>query len=197
MRLIGLCGRSGSGKSSFSQIAETFGIKTIDCDRVYKEMVSRPSECLEELRLAFGDGIISNGALNRRVLAPIVFSDKSKLELLNRITHKHITAKVKSILSQLEKDDIVLLDAPTLFESGLNKECDSIIAVVCSDEVSIGRIMSRDNISREDAISRLSNQKPLDFYYKHCNIIIENNETVNEFKKKAEELLKSLKEGSL
>ncbi len=196
MRLIGLCGRSGSGKSSFSQLAESFGIKTIDCDAVYKEMVSRPSECLDELRAAFGDGIIKDGGLNRRVLAPIVFSDKSKLELLNKITHKHITAKVKSILLSLEKESVVLLDAPTLFESDLNKECHGIIAVVCDDETSIKRIMCRDNLTRDDAIARLSNQKSLEFYYNNCNYIVENNGTQEEFKQNAVKVIKKLKEGN-
>ncbi len=197
MRLIGLCGRSGSGKSTFSKIALELGIKTIDCDAVYKEMVSRPSPCLEELRVAFGDEIINQGALNRRILAPIVFSDKSKLNLLNTITHKHITQEIERIISNYKEEEIILLDAPTLFESGLDNKCQCVVAVVCSDEVSIQRIIQRDGISKEDAVLRLANQKPLEFYYKNCHIVIENNSTEEEFKYNSINVINKLKEDKL
>ncbi len=194
MRLIGLCGRSGSGKSSFSKIASEYGIITIDCDAVYKELVSRPSECLMELQEAFGDEIITDGVLNRRVLAPIVFSDNEKLQILNSITHKHITAEIKKILAKIPDNSIVLLDAPTLFESGLDKECESVVAVVCNDEICLQRIVQRDGISKDAAHARLNNQKSLEFYYKNCNYVLENNGTEDEFILNSQKLIKELRE---
>ncbi len=194
MRLIGLCGRSGSGKSSFTKLAADYGIKTIDCDAVYRSLVSRPSECLMEIAKAFGASVIENGALNRRVLAPIVFSDKEKLNLLNSITHKHIKNEIYKILQSSNSQETFILDAPTLFESGLNKDCRIIVAIVADDEISIDRIVKRDGISKEEAAKRLSNQHPIDFFYKNCNYVLENNSSLEEFNTKAKKLLEYIKE---
>ncbi len=194
MRLIGLCGRSGSGKSSFTRLAQEYGIKTIDCDAVYRDLVSHPSECLSEIAKAFGTSVIENGALNRRVLAPIVFSDKEKLNLLNSITHKHIKNEVYNILRSADEKETFILDAPTLFESGLDKDCHIIVAIVADDRISIERIVKRDGISPEEAAKRLSNQHPMEFFYKNCNYVLENNSSLEDFNTKSRKLLQHIKE---
>ncbi len=196
MRLIGLCGRSGSGKGVFSEVAVQNGIFVIDCDKVYKELVSKPTPLLDELENEFGSEIIKNGTLDRKTLAPIVFSDKEKLQRLNKITHKHIRREIGYILSSLE-NDIVLLDAPTLFESGINEVCDLIVGVVASDDVCLSRIVERDNISEENAKLRLSNQPNLDFFIENCDCIIYNDQSLEEFKSSSLEIVSAIKERKL
>lgn len=196
MRVIGLCGRSGSGKSQLCKIAMKHGIKVVDCDKVYRELVSYKSDCLLEIAEHFGNDVIKNSALDRRYLAPIVFSDQNKLNLLNKITHKHITAEIKNIFSNFSNSDIVILDAPTLFESGLNSICDFIIAVVADDSVAIQRIVKRDNISEAEAIARLSNQKTISFFDENCDCVIHNNSTLEDFEKEAEKLIRRMKEAT-
>lgn len=197
MRLIGLCGRSGSGKSLFSTLAQARGLTVIDCDAIYKNLVSYRSQCLIDIESAFGREVIENNSLNRRALAPIVFSNKAKLELLNSITHKHILAEIENILLNADEKSIVILDAPTLFESGLNEKCQEIIAIVAPDELCVSRIISRDGIDRDSAVSRLSNQKPTEFYIENCDIIIYNDTTEEDYKNASLQVIKSLKEGSL
>ncbi len=193
MRLIGLCGRSGCGKSFFCNIAAREGFKIIDCDKVYWDLVSYRSRCLVEIEQAFGSEIIENDMLNRRVLAPIVFSNPEKLKLLNDITHKHILAKIDELISQFNENDIVILDAPTLFESGLNKKCHKIIGVVANDDVAVSRIMARDNISRSEAASRLANQKPFEFFLENCDHVIYNESSVEEFEESSLKVINDLK----
>lgn len=193
MRIIGLCGRSGSGKGSFCKIAAKNGIKVIDCDVVYKELVSKPSECLFEIAKHFGSDAIKDQSLNREYLAEIVFSDKSKLILLNKITHKYIRAEVNKILADANDDDIIILDAPTLFESGIDEICDTVIGILASDTACAERITLRDGISTEKALSRLSNQLTNDFIIEHSDIVVYNESSLTELEKASESVIASLR----
>ncbi len=195
MRLIGLCGRSGSGKGCFSEIARQNGFYVIDCDAVYKELVSRPSLCLNELAEAFGKEIIKDNALDRRTLAPIVFSDKEKLKLLNKITHKHIREEVVNIISSKDDNTIFIIDAPTLFESGIDSMCELIIGILAPDSVCASRIVNRDKISETDAMARLNNQLSQEELIENCDYIIYNDSTLDDFSNSALDLLNKIKEG--
>lgn len=194
MKLIGLCGRSGSGKGMFARCAEQEGIRVIDCDKVYRDLVSKPSECLNELADNFGGDIIVNNSLDREALAKIVFTDKEKLKLLNKITHKHIRAEIAYIISQFDDDETVILDAPTLFESGIDGICDHIIGIVANDELCISRITERDGINDENARLRLSNQLTNDFIIENSDSVIYNDSTREAFEYASRELARHLKE---
>ena len=194
MRLIGLCGRSGSGKSSFCTVARECGIIVIDCDAVYKELVSKPSECLNEIGENFGNEYIKNGYLDRKALAKLVFSDKEKLLLLNAVTHKHIRLEIDKILNTLDPSSVVLLDAPTLFESGIDAICEQIVGIIASDEFCKARIIERDGLNEQQALSRLSNQPTNDFLVEHSDVVIYNDSSFDEFLEASREIVSSLKE---
>ena len=177
MKILGLCGGSGSGKSLVCKCFLKHGIVSIDADKVYHELVSSNSDCLVELTNEFGNSILTSGTLDRRELARIVFSDPSKLERLNQITHKHILGRIRNMITDYEEKGYngVIVDAPLLFESGFDKECD-FIACVCADkDIRVKRITSRDNISNEDALIRISKQIPDEILREKCNFVIENN----------------------
>ena len=178
MKVVGLCGGSGVGKGYCSRLFLEHGIPAIDTDKVYHDMVSGESPCLSELISHFGASIIAdNGGLDRRRLSEIVFSDKSALEDLNRITHKHILAKTKDMIADFETAGYgaVLIDAPLLFESGFDKECDLVLGVVADDEARISRIMHRDGITEARARGRISSQLSNDEIEKRCDYTIINN----------------------
>lgn len=197
MRVIGLCGKSACGKGVFTKYAAAAGFLVIDCDAVYKEMVSRPSPCLEEIKTHFGNEVIKDNALDRRALAPIVFSDRSKLKLLNSITHKYVIAETQKIINNSKEFNIAIIDAPTLFESGMDKNCDLIIAITASDDICANRITERDGISLSEAYQRLSNQKNNEFYVQHCDIIINNDGTLDDYAASCKDIIIKIKEGSL
>ena len=194
MRLIGLCGRSGSGKSSFCTAARECGVDVIDCDAVYKELVSKPSECLSEIGEKFGNEFIKDGILDRKSLAKVVFSDKSKLDLLNAVTHKHIRARINELLNEMPNDSTVILDAPTLFESGIDEMCDHIVAIIAPDEFCLKRITKRDGLTEQQALSRLLNQPSNDFLIEHSDTVIYNETTFDELLEASRGVVRSLKE---
>ncbi len=164
MKVIGLSGGSGSGKGYVSMIFGTRGIVSLDTDAIYRELTSAPGECMSELAAEFGEGIVDHsGALNRVVMRELVFSGdraESNRARLNEISHRHVLSEVRRRISTLRKSGVpaVLVDAPLLFESGFDKECDAVICVTAPTDVRVNRIMSRDGISRESAISRISAQ---------------------------------------
>ena len=165
--LVGLCGRSGSGKGYVSALFSEIGIPSVDTDAVYREMTSAAEElspCMKELAERFGDAVVSeDGSLNRSVMRGLVFSGDAKaLADLNRITHRHILEKTMEKAKELAENgaDIILIDAPLLFESGFDSFCACTVCVTAPEETVIRRIMRRDGISKEDAGKRLAVQKP-------------------------------------
>ena len=166
--VIGLCGRSGSGKSFVSRLFELEGVPSVDTDAVYREMTSackdgELSDCMKELVAAFGCDIVNeDGSLNRPALANIVFADGAggKLAKLNEITHKHILAETDKRISLYGKEGrrAVIVDAPLLFESGYDKKCDFIVAASAPEELLVKRITERDGLDLNGALRRLKVQ---------------------------------------
>lgn len=184
--IIGLTGRSGAGKSTVCAAFRENGFFVIDADRVSKE-VSETDRAKALLRISFGEGIFENGVLNRKKLGDIVFSDKEKLKKLNEVLLPLIIEEIESLISSVSST--VLIDAPTLFESGLYKKCDLIISVSASDEVLISRIMKRDSLTEKDAVKRISSQLSDGFFRENSDIVIENNGSESELIKKAQALI--------
>ena len=180
MKLIGLCGRSGSGKGYVSECFLHYEIPSIDTDALYREMTcagEHPSGCVREIADAFGgDMINADNSLNRRKLGEAVFSDPEKLALLNRITHKHILDKVRADAARLEKAGCraLIVDAPLLFESGFDRECDFTVAVVAPEEKRIERIIRRDGITRDAAEARLRVQMSDRELEERCDFTVHN-----------------------
>lgn len=167
MKIIGLTGPTGSGKSTVASFLEEQGIAVIDCDLVAREVVEKGSPLLEILTEAFGDEVLfSDGALNRKELAKRAFCDEESTELLNSIMLPYIAERINEQLALYADDGVetVVLDAPTLFESGLDSECNAVIAVLCDRETRKQRIIKRDGLTEAQAETRLKASKPDSFY---------------------------------
>ena len=185
---IGLCGGSGSGKGTVSAFFSERGYLTLDTDKICHELFSGPGECTDELRLEFGDSIFNAScSVNRKKLSEIVFSNQEKLERLNQISHYYILKRVREIIEANASNHEIsgfVIDAPLLFESKFDSECDLVVAVVSDRERRIERIIERDNISRERAISRINNQLDDGYLISHSDFVIENNGSIADLKKK-------------
>jgi dephospho-CoA kinase len=177
MLIIGLTGGSGAGKGEVCRAFFDVGIESIDTDKIYREVTAKGGDCLRELAENFTVAVIDeNGGLDRKKLAEIVFSSAQSLELLNKITHKHILERCGVILTDKQKagHKAVIIDAPQLFESGFDKNCGVIISVVAARDKRIARIRARDNITAEQAEIRINNQKSDEFFVEHSDYVIYN-----------------------
>ncbi|MBR2743422.1 MAG: dephospho-CoA kinase [Clostridia bacterium] len=175
--LIGLTGGSGSGKTLIAGVFEERGIPVIDADKLAREIVKPGMPCLSELSDYFGSEILDeSGALRRRELAKLAFSDEEHLKNLNRITHYYIGVLMRENIERYraEGKKFILFDAPVLIEGGFDKLCDAVVCVLADKETRIGRIMKRDNLTREEAERRIGVQQSDEFYISHSDYVVHN-----------------------
>lgn len=180
-KVIGLTGMSGAGKSTACKLFRQAGFDIIDCDKICREIVEKGKPCLNEIVSAFGNEILTDdGALNRPALGRIIFSDSDKRLKLNGIMYPYVSY---SIIKRLvySNAEYSVLDAPTLFESGMETVCDIIVSVAADKNILIGRIVKRDNISEESAENRLDSQQDIHFYKERSDFLLMNNGSEEEF----------------
>lgn len=196
MRIIGLCGRSGSGKTTAALTFRRLGCDIIDADEVARTVMGEGSPCLSELSEQFGNDIIrADGTLDRKLLASRAFCDREKAALLNSVTHKYILKEIDERINASSADNVII-DAPLLFEAGLQKECSAIIGVIAPDTVCVERAAKRDGITEEEVEHRLRNQHGNDYLMTYCTHTLNNSGTVDELDSKAEALLNEITGGN-
>ena len=176
MKIIGITGSSGSGKTTVSEIlSEELNAKRINADQVVKQLQQKGNKYYEEIVQVFSQEILQeDGNLDRKKIAEIIFQDESKKEKLNQLTYKYVVEKIKEQINRT-KEEYIIIDAPLLIESKLNEICDTIIAVTSSKEEQIKRISKRDNVEEKHAELRLNAQKDNKFYKLYADYIVENN----------------------
>ncbi len=190
--VVGLTGQTGAGKTTVSKVFENEGFTVINADLVSREVISTP-EILEKLTFTFGEEILNDdGTLNRRMLAAKTFGDKEQLEKLNEIMYPPILEKIENQIEELENNGItkVLLDAPTLFESGAQKFCNCKVSVIANEALRKERIIKRDNLTIQEAESRMASQQTDRFYILRSDYIIRNNGTSAELENQGKMIAK-------
>ena len=194
MKIIGLTGGSGAGKTAVSACFEALGAGTVDADAVYRRLCAENRAMLEQLRRTFGDVLTAQGALDRPKLAEIVFSDPEKLNMLNALTFPYIRAASEAAFMELAQagHTVILYDAPTLFQTGADALCGAVIGVVASRETRLRRIISRDNIPEAAAAARIDSQPDEAFYRRRCRFIIENDGTPAQLEAQAKSIWNQL-----
>lgn len=180
MKVIGLCGGSGSGKGTVCEIFRENGIPTIDTDAVYRDLTNRPGKLLDALESEFGSDVITvEGSFDRKALANIVFSgvdSSEKLKKLNSIAHKYILDEARAMLHSYSVGGASLgvVDAPVLFESGFDSECDCVVCVIADRERRVERIVARDSITKAEAERRIDAQISDAELIAKCDFVIRN-----------------------
>lgn len=189
--VIGLTGGSGVGKSTVANMMRKRDMAVVDADVVARDVVKKGERALCEIVNVFGAGVLTqDGNLNRRVLADIVFSDEKKLKMLNNITHPRITEVIQTKIKTAP--EILVIDAPLLYEAGLDKLCDVVIMVTASYENRLKRIMLRDNIEEDLARKRLYAQKNQQQYFDRANYALENDGDMVKLEKDLDNVLSQI-----
>ena len=187
--ILGITGGTGCGKTTLLNcIAERGGL-ILDCDAIYHDLLRTDPELLRAIEARF-PGSVEKGALQRKKLGNLVFSDEKALEDLNAITHGAVKAEVQRRLS--EKPRLAAIDAIALFEGGLATLCDITVAVTAPEEARIQRLMVRDGIGRDYAKRRIAAQKSAEWFRERCDYCLENNGTQADFQKTSLAFLRKL-----
>ena len=190
--VIGLTGQTGAGKSTVRKLLKAKGAAVIDADFVAHEVADNNLSCLTDIVEHFSCMVLDEkGKLNRRALGRIVFSDRKKLALLNKIMFPYIVSAIKGQVTAYEQAgaQIIVIDGATLIESGCAKMCSVLVSVTADEETRLTRIIHRDGISKRDAVRRVSAQNPEEFYIKASDYVIKNNGTPGDLERAAEKVL--------
>lgn len=180
--IVGITGNSGAGKSEVAKIlSQKIDVEIIDADKVVRNLSKPGNKYYEKILELFGNEILTGNALNRQKIAEIIYNDNTKRKELNNLTYKYVVDEIKAKVEEKIKDNKnVVIDAPLLFESGLNKLCNFTIAVLSDKQIKLDRICRRDKLDRKMAESRLNIQPKDEFYKERADYIIENNSKIEE-----------------
>ncbi len=177
MLRVGLTGSIGVGKTFVTGLLAELGCHVIDADDLAREVVALGSPALRKVVSEFGPGVLqSDGTLDRAKLGAIVFADSAKRQLLNSILHPYIIAEQDQRLREWEAEDpdgIAVVDAALMIESGGYKRFDKLIVVHCDPEVQLERLMSRNGLTREEAVQRVEAQMDQEEKKKFADYLID------------------------
>ena len=198
MKIVGVTGGRGTGKTAVCREFEKLGAYIVDADQTARKVVQPGSPVLKDIILEFGKEYANeDGTLNRRKLAQTVFSDESRRLRLNAIMHPAIvnemlTEAQTALLNPQYK--LVCLDAPLLIEGGLLPYCDSVVVVLAPKEDRIKRIMARDSLTEEEAAARIDSQPEDAFYLDRVTygLSLKNNKSETELLSEARKIFQKL-----
>lgn len=180
MKIIGITGSSGAGKSSVCKMIKKIRkAEIIDADEIVKELQDNKTIYYEKIVETFGkDILLDNGCINRKKLANIIFSNLVEKEKLDKLTFKYVVEEIKNRVGLLKSKDLnyIVVDAPTLIEAGMLDMFDIIVIVKSKENNKIDRICRRDGITVNEAQKRLSSQKSDEFYEAYANFVISNDD---------------------
>lgn len=196
MLVVGLTGGIASGKSTVSLMFREAGIPVICADELAHEVVKPGSAALDKIRQRFGDEFIdSEGNLNRAAMARLVFKDKNKRKNLESIIHPRVAEEQGKLIRQFaaQGHNIVVVDVPLLYESGLEESFDMILLAYVPPEAQIQRLIARDQVTDKEARSRLDAQLPIDKKRKLAGRIIDNTGSVEHTREQVLGIIKELR----
>jgi dephospho-CoA kinase len=191
--ILGLTGGIAAGKTKSASFFKSCGAYIADADCISREFAQKGSPELKKILRIFGkDFLLSDGTLNRKKLGELVFSDDNARTKLEKILMPKIINRIKEIISERKTERLLVIDAPLLFETNLNKLCDKTAVVSANAGTQIKRLQKRDNLTVEQIKQRISSQMPLKEKLKLADFIIDNNGTEKELENKIKELYAAL-----
>lgn len=176
MKVIGLTGGIGSGKSTVARVMETLGVPVFDADREALALYDEDESLLNEVKERFGASVIQpDGRLNRQALASIVFKDAESLKQLNGLVHPRVAKKFEAWRNR-QVTRAVIREAAILFESGSAADCDAVIVVAAPEDLRIARVQKRNGWSEEEVRARMNRQWSEEELMKRADVVIMNDD---------------------
>ena len=193
MKILGITGGTGCGKTTLLRCVERHGGEVIDCDALYHALLHTDTALLEAISARFS-GVVTDGELNRKALGKLVFADEAALRDLNSITHGAVCRAVRARLNLARERgcELAAVDAIALFESGLARLCDCTVAVTAPRSARIERLMRREGISEDYAAQRIAAQKSDAEFSEMSDFTLQNSGTIAEFEEQCEQFLKGV-----
>ena len=182
MKIIGLTGGIGSGKSKILREFHRFGVPCFESDKVAKNLIKQNNNLIEKIKIAFGVEVFNGKKIDSKKLASIVFKDRSKLDTLNSIVHPEVSRNFSSFVS-LQKSNYIIKEAAILIESGEYKNCDLIILVIAPKKDRVIRVIKRDGLTTKNVFERMKNQWEDSKKIPFADFIIENKDWNKTIKK--------------
>ena len=195
MKVIGLTGGIGSGKSSVAQFLAELGAVILDTDKVGHEALKPDTEAWREVVVVFGRQILTPaGEVDRKRLGELVFSNPEALARLNQIVHPRIGEAVQVQLEEYRRRGVpvVVLEIPLLVETGGTAMVDQVWVTVTSEPVVLSRLEARSRLSRQQSLSRIRSQISNEERVKHADVVIDNDGSLDDLKSRVRELWQRL-----
>lgn len=195
MKVIGLTGGIGSGKSTVSGFLAKLGAVIIDADKVGHTAFKPGSEIWQGVVTAFGKQIVTaKGDIDRKKLSGIVFNDSEARVRLNQIMHSPMYEIVKVQLEKCQRQsvDMVVLEAPLLLEAGWTSLVDEVWVTTAPEATVLKRLRKRGGLSEEESLARIRSQMPSEERIKHADVVIDTDCDLDELKAKVQELWQGL-----
>lgn len=187
MRVLGVTGGTGTGKSTVTGILKKMGCEVIDADKIAKSLQRKGTAVFREIVEYFGEEAVDKetGELDRGRLSKRVFDSPGDLLVLNRIVHKAVAKEIKRRLTVLRKRDVActVLDVPIPVENGFFDVSDCVWAVVANDDLRIERLMERNGYTEEEAERRIAAQLSNSEYAALADVVIDNEGTYEELER--------------
>ncbi len=175
--VIGLTGNIACGKSLVLSTLHELGAETFDADRVAHDVMRHGTDAWKQIKSRFGGDVVGDdGEIDRRKLGSIVFADPEALDALDKIVHPATVAAIRQRVGK-SQHAVAVIDAIKLFEAGLAADCDEVWVVNCTREQQVERLMGRNNLTREEALTRIDAQPLQAEKIARANRIIDNSRT--------------------
>ena len=194
MKIIGLTGTVGSGKSTVGKLMQdNFSVKLVMTDKLGHFVMKKGNSGYEKVVNLFGSEILTEtGEIDRKILGTIVFENKEKLNKLNGIIHPLVKQYLQEDIAeetQSGRYQFYVIESAILFETGLNDMCEENWCIDTCDEIRRERLKVSRGYSDEKIVSILSNQGEKNYFMEHCDFIIENNRSLDDVLRQIEKLL--------
>lgn len=195
MKIIGLTGSIGSGKSTVSKIIREEGIPVICADEIAHQVVEVGTPAYQQITQFFGKEILSpDQSINREKLGALVFQNKEKRKLLNSIVHPEVIKKMEQEIKNHQKNRklLIFLDIPLLYESGLENMCNQVAVVYAPETIMIERIKKRDGLSDQEIKNRIASQMSIEEKKEKADYVIDNSKSIAQTKKQVQDLMNKI-----